>query len=158
MTVISGHNWQINGVKAVLFDKDGTFIDSHIYWGQIIRCRAKAIINAYGLSKERFSDICTVMGLELSGNRLLQQGPIALVSREEVIRILCDYLRSINVSASKRDIADLFVCVHKEFLPDIDRFALHKLQELIGKTLKAYDTFEFHIIYHTLYNLSLIHI
>ena len=39
-----------------------------------------------------------------------------------------------------------------ESLPEIDRFALHKLQELITKTLKAYDTFEFHIIYHTLYN------
>ncbi|MBN1932032.1 MAG: isoleucine--tRNA ligase [Desulfobacterales bacterium] len=39
-----------------------------------------------------------------------------------------------------------------ESMPDIDRFALHKLQGLIEKTLKAYKTYEFHIIYHTLYN------
>jgi isoleucyl-tRNA synthetase len=39
-----------------------------------------------------------------------------------------------------------------EQMPEIDRFALHKLQALIEKTRKAYDTFEFHIIYHALYN------
>lgn len=42
--------------------------------------------------------------------------------------------------------------VSYESLPNIDRFALHNLQALIEKTLKAYDTFEFHVIYHTLYN------
>jgi len=39
-----------------------------------------------------------------------------------------------------------------EDLTDIDKFALHKLQEVVSKTLKAYDTFEFHVIYHALYN------
>jgi isoleucyl-tRNA synthetase len=37
-------------------------------------------------------------------------------------------------------------------MPDIDRFALHKLQHLVEKTLKAYDEYEYHIIYHALYN------
>ena len=37
-------------------------------------------------------------------------------------------------------------------MPDIDRFALHKLQELIEKTRKAYRTYEFHLVYHTFYN------
>lgn len=39
-----------------------------------------------------------------------------------------------------------------ESMPDIDKFALHKLQGLIEKTLKAYETFEFHVIYHVLHN------
>lgn len=34
----------------------------------------------------------------------------------------------------------------------IDRYALHGLQELIGRARKAYDTYEFHIIYHALFN------
>jgi len=42
--------------------------------------------------------------------------------------------------------------VSYESMPDTDKFALHKLQELIHRTLNAYDTFEFHIIYHALYN------
>ncbi len=37
-------------------------------------------------------------------------------------------------------------------MPEVDRFALHRLQELIARTLKAYDTYEFHIIYHAIYN------
>ena len=39
-----------------------------------------------------------------------------------------------------------------ESMPDIDRFALHRLQKLIEKTTRAYDQFEFHTIYHALYN------
>jgi isoleucyl-tRNA synthetase len=37
-------------------------------------------------------------------------------------------------------------------MPEIDRFALHRLQRLMQKTLAAYDTYEYHIIYHALYN------
>ena len=39
-----------------------------------------------------------------------------------------------------------------EAMQEIDRFALHKLQLLIEKTNKAYNDFEFHVIYHALYN------
>jgi isoleucyl-tRNA synthetase len=42
------------------------------------------------------------------------------------------------------------VSCHK--MPEIDRYALHKLSELIEKSVRAYDTFEFHIVYHGLYN------
>ncbi|MFC1798745.1 isoleucine--tRNA ligase, partial [Thermodesulfobacteriota bacterium] len=35
---------------------------------------------------------------------------------------------------------------------DIDRFALYKLQELIEKSVKAYESYDFHIIYHALFN------
>jgi isoleucyl-tRNA synthetase len=39
-----------------------------------------------------------------------------------------------------------------ESMPEIDRFALHKLQLIVGKALAAYEAYEFHIIYHALYN------
>jgi isoleucyl-tRNA synthetase len=35
---------------------------------------------------------------------------------------------------------------------DIDRFALHTLQALVQRAVKAYETYEFHVIYHRLYN------
>jgi isoleucyl-tRNA synthetase len=35
---------------------------------------------------------------------------------------------------------------------EIDRFALHQLQGLIQRAIQAYDTYEFHVIYHRLYN------
>jgi isoleucyl-tRNA synthetase len=42
--------------------------------------------------------------------------------------------------------------VARESMPEIDRFALHKLQALIEKGRKAYEAYEFHVIYHALYN------
>jgi len=39
-----------------------------------------------------------------------------------------------------------------ESMTRVDRYILHTLQELTEKTIKAYDSFEFHIIYHALYN------
>ncbi len=39
-----------------------------------------------------------------------------------------------------------------ESMPDIDRYALHKLCDLIQTARSAYTTYEFHIIYHALYN------
>jgi isoleucyl-tRNA synthetase len=35
---------------------------------------------------------------------------------------------------------------------DIDRFALHTLNQLVVKSRKAYEAYEFHFIYHALYN------
>ncbi|MGD8958846.1 MAG: isoleucine--tRNA ligase [Desulfobacteraceae bacterium] len=37
-------------------------------------------------------------------------------------------------------------------MPEIDRFALHRLQLLVQRARKAYDAYEFHLIYHSLYN------
>jgi isoleucyl-tRNA synthetase len=37
-------------------------------------------------------------------------------------------------------------------MTDLDKFALHSLQEVIERGIKAYDSFDFHVIYHSLYN------
>ena len=39
-----------------------------------------------------------------------------------------------------------------EAMPEIDRYALHKLQLIIDKARQAYDAYEFHVIYHALFN------
>lgn len=39
-----------------------------------------------------------------------------------------------------------------ESLQDMDQFALHQLYDLIDRAKKAYDTYEFHVIYHSLFN------
>jgi isoleucyl-tRNA synthetase len=37
-------------------------------------------------------------------------------------------------------------------MAEMDRFALHRLQDLVKRTREAYDSFEFHGAYHALYN------
>jgi isoleucyl-tRNA synthetase len=39
-----------------------------------------------------------------------------------------------------------------EDMLEIDRFALHRLQGLVKKARAAYDSYEFHAVYHNLYN------
>ncbi len=43
-----------------------------------------------------------------------------------------------------------------EDLPELDRYALHQLQELIATIRKAYDRFEFHRVYHALHNYCVV--
>jgi isoleucyl-tRNA synthetase len=40
---------------------------------------------------------------------------------------------------------------HRDLL-EIDRWALHRLQKLIQRVEKAYDDFEFHVVFHSLHN------
>jgi isoleucyl-tRNA synthetase len=41
--------------------------------------------------------------------------------------------------------------VHKD-MPEIDRWAMHRLQKLIQRVRNGYDNFEFHIVFHSLHN------
>jgi isoleucyl-tRNA synthetase len=41
-------------------------------------------------------------------------------------------------------------------MEELDRFALHRLQELSRTVLKAYDDFEFHLVYHSLHNFCVL--
>ncbi len=76
---------------------------------------------------------------------------------ENILKQLSDAYRRIR-NTSRFMLGNLFDfdpqqdMVAFEDMPEIDRFALHKLQALLEKSLKAYDTYEFHIIYHALYN------
>jgi isoleucyl-tRNA synthetase len=39
-----------------------------------------------------------------------------------------------------------------EEMEEIDRFALHRLQEVIERVRDAYDRYQFHVVYHTIHN------
>lgn len=112
----------VTNVKAVLFDKDGTFIDSHVYWGGIIRKRADALCAQYKLATDLSDLIQISMGLDTKSGRLMPNGPIALQPREVVIQHVLECLEKLGVAASSSDIADLFVEVHKKFLIGIDQY------------------------------------
>ena len=80
--------------------------------------------------------------IRISDNILRQ-----LTDAYKKIRNTCRFLLS-NLS----DFDPMADAVALGSMPEIDRFALHRLQEVIQKTIGAYETYEFHIIYHRLYN------
>lgn len=120
MVEISSGKWKINKINAVLFDKDGTFIDSHHYWGAIIVARSLAIRDMFGLDDNSLEGLEHSMGFCRRTSRLLPTGPIALVSREEVINHVMRHLARQNVKAVFEDVARLFSEVHKKMLGRID--------------------------------------
>lgn len=116
-------DWRVQGISGVLFDKDGTLMDSHVYWGRIIERRAAAIIDHYGLAGDLFADLCKAMGFSLDRRLLLPEGPIALVSREEVLDIVASFLCSRGGHASVNVLSELFVREHEAFLEEIYNYS-----------------------------------
>ncbi len=41
-------------------------------------------------------------------------------------------------------------------MPELDRWAMIKLQELISKVLKAYDEYEFHVVFHSIHRFCVL--
>lgn len=76
---------------------------------------------------------------------------------EKILRQLSDAYRRIR-NTCRFMLGNLFDfdpktdSVAYDVMPELDKYVLHRLQEIIEKTLVAYDIFEFHTIYHTLYN------
>jgi len=76
---------------------------------------------------------------------------------EEILKRLVEAYRRIR-NTSRYILGNLydFDCT-KDTLPyeemeEIDQWALHRLQEIIGRVRKAYEDYQFHMVYYTLYN------
>ncbi|MDO9527938.1 MAG: isoleucine--tRNA ligase [Syntrophales bacterium] len=76
---------------------------------------------------------------------------------DEILKRLVDAYRRIR-NTSRYILGNLydFHC-KKDMVPydemeGIDRWALHRLTEVIQRVTKAYDNYQFHIVYYTLYN------
>lgn len=120
MVRLSGAGWQLEQIAGVLFDKDGTLVDSHRYWGRIIERRAAALVRRYSLDGAKNATLMRVMGFD--GRRLLPEGPIALVSRDEVISIVVQHLQQQGVSATKMDVAQIFIDEHEAFVDELPHY------------------------------------
>ena len=137
-------------ISTVIFDKDGTLIDSHIYWGRIIKRRAEAIVDYYKLNNSYKEIFIELLGFSLTKMRLKEEGPIALVSREEVIDIVKSYLETnFNIITNKDEINSIFAQQHLLFqneitdyitlLPYVDTF-LEKIKSIKNIWLITSDT------------------
>lgn len=131
MIVLKGPDWAIAGVSAVIFDKDGTLIDSHLYWGEIIRRRAHALTRRLGGGDGLREKLESVMGLDAGSGRLRPEGPIALESRAKVVGAVRAGAEGEGYGISDEAIAAVFSEVHADFssvlapfvrpLPGVDR-------------------------------------
>ena len=66
MIKLSTKNWTLDNIEAVFFDKDGTFVDLHYFWGKMTELRAEEIIKRFNLSQEEKNKLCLYLGYDIS--------------------------------------------------------------------------------------------
>jgi phosphoglycolate phosphatase len=115
MITLKHNDWELSGIEAIIFDKDGTLTDVHTYWGEIIKMRADRIVNEFCLPSTYKIYLEYMMGYSTVTNKLSKNGPIALVGRNEVIRIVTEYLCKNSIKTTEDRIGKIFDSVHAQF-------------------------------------------
>jgi phosphoglycolate phosphatase-like HAD superfamily hydrolase len=122
MITLRTSSWIIENIETVLFDKDGTIQNLHVYWGEIVQMRSRALVEKFQLKPNFFKKICLWMGYDLSSKKLLQKGPVGILSRDEIIDKLVIDFKNENIEIPRINISDLFDDIHKKFLEKMDNY------------------------------------
>jgi len=112
-------NWQINNIETILFDKDGTLIDLHYFWGKMTQLRSLAIIQKYNLSSDALAQLCLFLGYDLNSQKMLSDGITALYSRSKIIEIFIENLKTLNIKATTSELEAIFDNVANDFYKNI---------------------------------------
>lgn len=123
-----GADLVVNGVmlpdvRLAVFDKDGTIIDVHTYWANMVRFRAEFIGEKLGLNQETRTGLMESMGVQTNQMRIKPEGPVGLKKREVVLKSGVDYL----VSKGYQDYTEAFQTAFKE----VDNYSLNKFDHII---------------------------
>ena len=101
-------NWKIENIETVLFDKDGTFIDLHFFWGKMTELRCEEIIKIFNLNSNCFEALCLCLGYDSKTGKMLKDGITALYSRSKIIEIFQKDLEKFNVQTTKEKLTEIF--------------------------------------------------
>ena len=122
MIKLKTQNWVIENIDTVIFDKDGTFIDLHYFWGKMTEMRAMAIIKFLGLNITYLEKIALLLGYSIKSGKMSPNGITALYSRTKIIEIFKSELEKINLVITKSDIEKIFDEVSQEFYKEIEKY------------------------------------
>lgn len=124
MVSLKTDDFKLDNIKLVIFDKDGTFIDIHTYWGRVVELRATKIIQYFALNDSFFKPLCDVMGYDINLKKLPPDSPVGLYARGKVQEILLYYLQSQKIEASLEDIERIFLEVSQEFIVEQEKYTV----------------------------------
>jgi pyrophosphatase PpaX len=114
--------WQIDSIETVLFDKDGTFIDLHYFWGKMTELRALEIIKRYNLEEDFLEKLCLYLGYDIKTGKMLSDGITALYSRVKIIEIFKQNLSEIGVIVCERELEEIFDYVSTVFYKNMIKY------------------------------------
>ena len=142
MISLKTQNWQINDIETVFFDKDGTLIDLHYFWGKMTELRADKIIEKYNLSPTLSTQLCLHLGYDNYKGKMLKDGITALYSRSKIIEIFKSDLLKYDVKTTNEALADIFDDVSNLFYENMFEYtkpiksAINFVQKLHQKGIK----------------------
>ena len=142
MISLKSKDWQISNVETVLFDKDGTFIDLHYFWGKMTELRVQEIIKRFEISPDNFEKLCLSLGYDVNSKKMLSDGITALYSRSKIIEIFKGDLVEYGVSITEVELAKIFDYVSEIFYQDMAKYtrpiepAIEFIKQLHQKGLK----------------------
>ena len=136
-------NWQIDNIDTIFFDKDGTFIDLHYFWGKMTEMRCLEIIKRYNLKASYLSILCKFLGYDIDSKKMLSDGITALYSRSKIIEIFRGNLLELRIEISELEIAKIFDFVSLEFYKEMMNYtkpiedAIEFIKKIKSKGIKT---------------------
>lgn len=137
-------NHKISNIKSILFDKDGTIIDIHQYWGSMLKMRAKYMLDYLGDSNNYhlLKLLVSNMGFDVITNKIKPEGPVGIKPRIVIEETAKETIRNNGHSVSLEDVKMIFREVDAESMNYLDDFvkplpnAISLLENLYQKGIK----------------------
>lgn len=143
MISLKTNEWEINNIDTILFDKDGTFIDLHYFWGKMTELRVEEIIKKYRLDDSAKKELCLKLGYDLDTEKMLSNGITALYSRQKILAIFKNDLRQFDIYITETELEEVFDKVSNDFYENMQEYTkpiedaiefIKKIKELNIKT------------------------
>lgn len=115
-------DWEIKNIDTILFDKDGTFIDLHFFWGKMTELRVNEIIKHFNLNHSLFNELCLLLGYNPEKSKMIPDGITALYSRKKIIEIFQNEIKRYNIETTSSKIEEIFDKVSLQFYKDIEKY------------------------------------
>ena len=122
MIKLKTKDWEIDNIETILFDKDGTFIDLHYFWGKMTELRAKEVIERFKMDNNLFSKLCLYLGYNIETGKMLKDGITALYSRPKIIDIFCSNLKECGINTTHQEIEKIFDYINTVFYKDMEKY------------------------------------
>ena len=124
----------VKDVQLAVFDKDGTLIDVHTYWVNMIRFRAELVADRLRLSEEEELGLMNNMGVDTGLWKIKPEGPVGIKKREIVLKAGVEYLENLGIP----DQTLLF----EEVFRQVDENSLAHFHEIIKPLNGLYELFD----------------
>jgi len=99
--------------EIVLFDKDGTLIDIHLYWSSMLKLRSTMIVDKWFDSHSKKNtiqkELIDSMGVDLSSGKIKKTGPVGIKSRKFIVNLASNIVRSNGVQIENNDTEEIFL-------------------------------------------------